>query len=384
MERKDIYERTVAYFLSPIKEFLEDAAVSEIMVNGPYEIYVERQGKMALTKARFPSEHSLEAAVKNVLQYVGKRLTDEIQSYEARLPDGSRVHIVLPPSSRERLCLTIRKFSRKILDLDALVGLGSVTEEAKEFMELCVLLEKNIVVSGGTGSGKTTLLNCLSGVIPEGQRIIVIEDSSELQLQQAHVLYLEVRPPDRHGRGGMAIRDLFRASLRMRPDRIVIGEVRGGEALDMIQAMTSGHSGSLTTAHANSPIDVLRRLETMAMMSNLEMPLFALRAQVASAVDIVVQISRMNDGSRRVTHISELKGLDDQGGYQFADLFRLDFGEKDETGKLKGRLAWTGETVSFYDEPIVRRLTERVKLTEPLFKSKKAEDEYRKRRSVSL
>lgn len=381
MEKKQIYEKTLSYFLNPVKDYLEDPGVSEIMINGPSEIYVERQGKTELVKAQFPSIHFLEAAVKNVLQYAGKRLTEETQSYEARLPDGSRVHILLPPSSRDRLCLTIRKFSRKVLDLESLVKLGTITDEAKEFLELCVLLEKNIFVSGGTGSGKTTLLNCVSGVIPKGQRIIVIEDSSELQLQQPHVVYLEVRPPDRHGRGGMTIRDLFRASLRMRPDRIVIGEVRGGEALDMIQAMTSGHSGSLTTAHANSPIDALSRLETMAMMSNLEMPLFALRAQVASAVDLVVQISRMNDGSRRITQISEILGLDDKGGYQVSDIFRLGFGGKSEAGELEGSLVWTGEIVSFYDEPRVRGLMEKVKLTEPIFKAI-SKDDHKKRRSV--
>lgn len=386
MERKEIYKKTLSYFLSPIKEYLEDPGVSEVMINGPSEIYIERKGKIELTKARFPSVHFLEASVKNILQYVGKRLSDETQSYEARLPDGSRVHVLMPPSSRERLCLTIRKFSKMVLDLKGLLTLGTLTEEAKEFLELCVLLEKNILVSGGTGSGKTTLLNCLSGVIPEGQRIIVIEDSSELQLQQPHVLYLEVRPPDRHGRGAMTIRELFRACLRMRPDRIVIGEVRGGEALDMIQAMTSGHSGSLTTAHANNPVDGLSRLETMAMMSNLEMPLFALRSQVASALDLVVQISRLNDGSRRITHISEVSGLDDKGGYRVSDLFRFEAGGKDEAGELKGKLVWTGETVSFYDEPRVKGLADKVNLTETIFRSKgkKAGDEYKKKLGIGL
>lgn len=386
MERTEIYKKTLSYFLSPIKDYLEDPGVSEVMVNGPSEIYIERKGKIELTKARFPSDHFLEASVKNILQYVGKRLSDETQSYEARLPDGSRVHILMPPSSRERLCLTIRKFSKMVLDLKGLVGLGTLSEESKEFLELCVLLEKNILVSGGTGSGKTTLLNCLSGVIPEGQRVIVIEDSSELQLQQPHVLYLEVRPPDRHGKGAMTIRDLFRASLRMRPDRIVIGEVRGGEALDMIQAMTSGHSGSLTTAHANSPVDVLSRLETMAMMSNLEIPLFALRSQVASAIDVIVQISRLNDGSRKITHVSEVLGLDDKSAYRLSDLFLFEAAGKGADGALKGSLRWTEETVSFHDEPGVKGLMDSVKLTEALFKSRdrKSDDKHEKKRSVSF
>lgn len=387
MERKQIYEKTISYFLSPIKVYVEDPAVSEIMINGPREIYVERRGKIEQVKETFPSDHFLEAAAKNILQYVGKRLTEENQSYEARLPDGSRVHILLPPSSRERLCITIRKFSKMTLDLNELVRLGTLSEEAKEFLEICVLLEKNILVSGGTGSGKTTLLNCLSGVIPAGQRVLVIEDSSELQLQQPHVLYLEVRPPDRHERGGMTIRDLFRASLRMRPDRIIIGEVRGGEALDMIQAMTSGHSGSLTTAHANSPVDTLRRLETMAMMSNLEMPLVALRAQVTSAMDLVVQISRLNDGSRKITHITEVLGLDDKLGYEVRDIFRLQYAGKNELGEQKATLTWTGETASFYEEPIIRGLMNRIHLTQNVFNVNggMAEDEDKnKSQSVGL
>jgi pilus assembly protein CpaF len=279
MDRREIYRRALSHFLVPIQAYLEDPAISEVMINGPGEIYVERAGRLELVEVSFPSPHSLQAAIRNILQYAGKRLTEETQSYDARLPDGSRVHILLSPSSRERDCVTIRKFSRSLLGLSELVARGALSEAVREFLELAVLLEKNILISGGTGSGKTTLLNCLSGAIPEGQRVVVIEDSSELQLQRAHVLYLEVRPPDRHGRGAMSIRDLFRASLRMRPDRIVIGEVRGGEALDLIQAMTSGHGGSLTTAHANSPADALRRLETMAMMSDIELPLLALRSQ---------------------------------------------------------------------------------------------------------
>jgi pilus assembly protein CpaF len=368
MERKEIYQKTLAYFLSPIQSFLEDPTVSEVMVNGPGEIYIERAGRLERTPARFPSVQSLQAAVRNILQFVGKRLTDDTQSYDARLPDGSRVHILLPPSAREGVCVTIRKFSRTVLTLAGLVERGALTEEAREFLELAVLLEKNIVISGGTGSGKTTLLNCLSGVIPAGQRVIVIEDSSELQLQQPHVLYLEVRPPDRYGRGAMSIRELFRASLRMRPDRIVIGEVRGGEAMDLIQAMTSGHSGSLTTAHANTPSDALRRLETMAMMANLDVPLLALRSQVASAINVIVQVSRLHDGARKVTHIAEVHGLDTAGAYVVTEIFRLAMDMADGTEERRAYLVWTGAPVSFADEPRVKGLLGRVRRTQRLFR----------------
>lgn len=367
MERKEIYQKTLAYFLRPVQVFLDDATISEIMINGPSEIYIERQGRIERGHAQFPSAQVLEAAVRNILQYVGKRLTSDTQSYDARLPDGSRVHILLPPSSREGTCVTIRKFSRTVLDLPGLVARGALTDEAREFLELVVLLEKNILISGGTGSGKTTLLNCLSGVIPPGQRVIVIEDSSELQLQQPHVLYLEVRPPDRQGKGAMTIRDLFRASLRMRPDRIVIGEVRGGEALDLIQAMTSGHSGSLTTAHANSPNDALRRLETMAMMTTLDLPLFALRSQVAAAIDVIVQVSRLQDGSRKVTQITEVQGLDTTGAYTVTDLFHFVADGQDGTEGHNERLIWTGEPVSFPEQVRMKGLLGKVLLTQRVF-----------------
>jgi pilus assembly protein CpaF len=363
-----IYERTIGHFLAPVREYLDDESVSEVMINGAGEIYIERAGKLERIEGGFEDEESLEAALRNIAQFVGKRLTPDNPSIEARLPDGSRVHIVQPPAARKGFCVTIRKFSKTKLALGDLVTRGALSEDAAEFLGLCVALAKNIIVSGGTGSGKTTLLNCLSAMIPDDQRIIVLEDSSELQLQQEHVLPFEVQPSDRDGRGGISIRELFRASLRMRPDRIIIGECRGGEAIDMIQAMTSGHSGSLSTCHANSPRDALSRLETMALMGGVEIPLGALRSQVASAVDLVIQISRFADGSRRVTHVSEILGLGDDGGYRSSDLFRFDPKGRDDEGKIQGSLAWTGERPTFRKEPFVKGLDDRIQLTRDLWK----------------
>ncbi len=317
----DLYRATLAHLLGPIQPFLDDPGVTEVMINGPDEIYIERAGRLERTDACFADEDSLRAALRNIAQFVGKRLIPEQPSLEARLPDGSRVHIVQPPAARKGLCATIRKFSEQRLSLNDLVARGTLTAAAAEFLGLCIMLEKNIIVSGGTGSGKTTLLNVLSSMIPTTDRIIVLEDSTELQLQQPHVLPFEVQAPDRHGRGGMTIRELFRASLRMRPDRIVVGECRGGEALDMIQAMTSGHSGSLSTCHANTPKDALNRLETLALMAGVEIPLVALRAQVGSAIDLIVQIDRIG-ADRRVTYISEVGGLTEARTLTVIDLFR--------------------------------------------------------------
>src|SRR6267142_2267981 len=337
----EIYKATLAYFLQPISEFLADPAVSEIMVNGVNDVYIERGGVIERTSACFPNHDHLMAAVRNVAQATGKRIASDTSRFDSRLPDGSRVHVVLPPSSRKGIVVSIRKFSRRKITLERLVELGSLTEEARECLEIAVLMAKNLLVSGGTSSGKTSLLNALSGEIPKDQRIIVLEDSSELQLMQEHVLSFEAQQPDRHGKGEVTIRNLFHSSLRLRPDRIVIGEIRGGEALDMIQAMTSGHSGSMSTLHTNNPRDALNRLETMALMSGLEIPLFALRSQIASAVDVIVQACRLPEGTRRVTHISEVMPLTEAGKYDVQDLFvyRAAGPEGDADGT--GRLRWT-------------------------------------------
>lgn len=345
-EKKELYNQTLSHLLAPIKHLLDDPSVSEIMINGSQEIYIESSGIITLSDAKFPDEYALEAAMRNVAQYAGKRFIPENISIEARLPDGSRVHIVQAPAARPGLCAAIRKFSEEKLDMSALVGFGSLSDEAAEFLEVAVVAAKNIVISGGTGSGKTTLLNCLSAMIPSNERILVLEDSSELQLQQEHVVPFEVQAPDRNGRGGIDIRGLFKASLRMRPDRVVVGECRGGEALDMIQAMTSGHSGSLTTCHASTPYDALGRLETMSLMAGVNIPIEALRSQLASAIDFIVQINRLHDGSRKITHITQVSPLDDEGKYCLEDLYQLTYSNSSNS------LEWTGAKPKFYSGPL--------------------------------
>ncbi|MBM4018364.1 MAG: CpaF family protein [Planctomycetes bacterium] len=366
---EEIFEQTILHFLEPVGEFLRDPTVTEIMVNGPDEIFIERKGRLLLTEARFPSEPALLAAIRNILQYVGKRVSAEHPMMDARLPDGSRVHVATPPSSRRGVLLTIRKFSRQAFDMDFLVQTACLSELSRDFLILCIATEKNLLVSGGTSSGKTSLLNVMSSYIQSDRRIVVIEESSELQLRQPHVLGLESRPPDRYGRGEMTIRELFKHSLRMRPDRVIVGECRGGEALDMIQAMTSGHAGSMTTLHADSPADALHRLETMALMSNVEIPLSALRAQVASAIHVIVQMMRFADGSRRVVQIAQVLPLDVHGRYQVEDLFvlRLPPGERE---LAKARLEWTGTKLAFRQEVAVLAEMRNLPSLEPLVADK--------------
>ena len=344
----ELYQFSIAHFLAPIAEYMSDDSVSEVMINGPNEIYIERKGQLIPTPASFQDADALDAAIRNIAQFVGKRLTPDNLSIEARLPDGSRVHIVQSPAARKGICVAIRKFSKSKLDVAGLIESGSLTETSAEFLSVAVASARNVIVSGGTGSGKTTLLNCLSAMIPDEERIIVLEDSSELQLQKEHVVPFEVTAPDRYGRGGIDMRGLFRASLRMRPDRIIVGECRGGEALDMIQAMNSGHGGSMSTAHANSPRDALSRLEVMSLMGDIEMPLTALRAQIASAIDLVIQITRFHSGERRITHISEVLPLSAQGDYQTRDLFALS--NRVEGDTVIRELVWTGERPTFADE----------------------------------
>jgi len=318
-----LYKNTLKTFLAPIQALLNDPSVSEIMINGPSQIYAERKGKLELTSHRFRDGDALMAAAKNIAQSVNRPLDELHPTLDARLPDGSRVHAVLPPLSRAGVSIAIRKFSRDTLTVKTLIESGSLSSESADFLCGAVNLGKNILVSGGTGSGKTSLLNVLTGMLQEGERILVLEDAAELQPQQPHVVSLETRVADRHGRGEVSIRDLFRSALRMRPDRIIIGEMRGAEALDVIQAMTSGHHGSMSTLHANGEYDALTRLETMALMANVGLPLKALREQVTSAIDLIVQVARLKDGSRRVVSISEVKGLTSEGAYEVMTLFRL-------------------------------------------------------------
>ncbi len=332
-----LYKKSMRRLLQPIQKHLDNDSISEVMINGFDKIYVESGGKLHKTLDQFKDEESWEAAVRNITQFVGKRLTPENLSIEARLPDGHRVHIIQAPAAVGGTSVAIRKFAQEKLDIEQLIKFGSMTRQCAEFLGIAVHLAKNVIVSGGTGSGKTTLLNCLSSMIPADERIIVLEDSTELQLQQEHVVQFEVKPPDAYGRGGISMRELFRGTLRMRPDRIIVGECRGGEAIDMIQAMNSGHGGSMSTAHANTPIDALSRLEVMSLMGGVDMPLSAIRAQISSAVDLVIQINRFHDGTRKLTHVSEVGDVDEKGRSTVRDIFTLA-----ENADGDERLQWTG------------------------------------------
>ena len=351
----EIFEQSIKRYFSCISPYLEDDGVSEIMINGPDDIWIEVSGKLQKTEARFENPDDLMGGAKNIAQFVGKTLNEMHPRMDARLPDGSRVHVVMPPCARNGVSIAIRRFGKFSLTMEKLMNYGSITAEAAEFINLCVHMERNLIVAGGTGSGKTSLLNCISTLIDPNERILVIEDSTELQLQQPHVVMLEAREPDSKGRGRVTIGDLFRSAMRLRPDRVVIGEIRGGEALDLIQAMTSGHGGSMSTTHATYPDDTLRRLETMAMMADVELPLKALRSQVASAIQIIVQTSRFNDGSRKLTHVVECLGLDEVGEYIIHPLFEFKHrGYEPGTGKVLGELEALGNLPTF-KEDILRR-----------------------------
>ena len=306
-------------FLAPVKEYLADDQVSEILINGPSQIYIERNGKLEETPARFANETQLKAAAVNIAKSVDRQLDEMHPDLDARLPDGSRVHATIPPISRCGTLLSIRKFKKEMLTIDRLEQFGSIPHEGVLLLNAIVKLRKNTIVSGGTSSGKTSVLNALSGLIPENDRILVLEDASELQLQQKHCVYFETRKPDKNGQGEFSIRDLVIASLRLRPDRLVIGEIRGGEALDLLQAMNTGHSGSMSTIHANSPLDALSRMETCAILSGANLPLTAIRMQVASAINCVVHTMRLPDGSRKIVEIAEVLPLEN-GEYRLRSL----------------------------------------------------------------
>jgi pilus assembly protein CpaF len=295
--------------LGPLESLLGDGSVSEIMVNRRDQIFLERSGKIEVSRVQFSTDQSLMNVIERIVSTVGRRIDIASPIVDARLIDGSRVNAVIPPLALKGPCLTIRRFSKTPISVAKLVEWEALSPEMCEFLKILVNERKNIVISGGTGSGKTTLLNALSSFIPNGERIITVEDAAELQLQQSHVISLETRPPNLEGAGAVTIRDLVKNTLRMRPDRIVVGECRGGEALDMLQAMNTGHDGSMTTAHANTPEDLLRRLETMVMMSGMELTLRAIREQVVSAVNVVVQIARRRNGRRLITEISWIRGL---------------------------------------------------------------------------
>lgn len=352
MEEPNSY---LALFFEPIRQYLQDDAVSEILINGPQRIFIERQGKLQPTDARFVSEPALKAAAVNVAKNVGRLLNEENPRLDARLPDGSRVHAVIPPLSRCGTVVAIRKFKKEKLTMAQLVSFGSITAAGSQLLDTIVKLHKNVIVSGATSSGKTSVLNVLSSFIPEAERILVIEDSSELQLQQVHTVCFETRKPDKNDKGEVTIRDLVHSALRLRPDRLVIGEIRGGEALDLLQALNTGHAGSMSTIHANSPRDCLSRIETCALLSGIDIPLSALRAQVAAAIDVVVHTARMSDGSRKIVAISEVLGLKD-GEYQLQDLYEFKVLGIAPDGSLSGKFTGTGCRPRFLGDARLRQL----------------------------
>jgi len=325
----------------PLQPLLDDPEVSEIMVNGPYQVYVERQGKIELTGVRFRDEQHLMRIIEKILLPLGKRVDERVPMVDARLPDGSRVNVVIPPVSLNGPCVTIRKFSRDPFTMSDIISFGTITPEAAQFLQAAVQAKLNILITGGTSSGKTTLLNILSAFIPNDERIITIEDTAELQLRQDHVVRLEARPPNIEGVGEITIRDLVRNALRMRPDRIIVGECRGGEALDMLQAMNTGHEGSMTTIHANNPREALSRLETMVLMAGMDLPVRAIREQIAGAIDLIVHMARLRDGSRKVMQISEITGMEGDV-ITMQDLFVFEHEGFDEMGIVRGRLRPTG------------------------------------------
>jgi pilus assembly protein CpaF len=341
--------------LGPLEVLLKDPTVSEIMVVEPKVIYVERDGRLELTPYSFSDADALRATIERIVTPLGRRVDESSPLVDARLADGSRVNAVIPPLALRGPCLTIRKFRIGSLSLADLVGKGSLSAEMAEFLASAVKIRKNLVISGGTGSGKTTLLNLLSGNIPERERIVTIEDAAELSLQQEHVVSLESRPANLEGKGEVAIRDLVKNALRMRPDRIIVGECRGGEALDMLQAMNTGHEGSMTTTHANSPREAIGRLETLCLMSGVELPVSAVRRQIATSLHLVVQQSRLSDGSRKITRISEILGLDDHGEVDVRDLFEFREDGRQEDGRITGRFLATGYLPSFIEHLVRER-----------------------------
>lgn len=335
--------------LGPIEALRKDDSITEIMVNGPRQVFVERMGKLELTDAKFHDTAHLMNIIERILTPLGRRVDESSPLVDARLEDGSRVNIIIPPLSLIGPCLTIRKFSKTPLSVDNLISFGTMDEKMATFLRACVKARINILVSGGTGSGKTTTLNVISSFIPDGERIVTIEDAAELRLQQQHVVTLEARPANIEGKGAITIRDLVRNALRMRPDRIIVGEVRTGEALDMLQAMNTGHDGSLTTAHANSPRDVLSRLETMVMMSGLELPERAIREQISSAIDLIIHQARLRDGSRKITYITEVQKMEGTT-ITTQDIFRFEQTGFDSNGKILGHFVPTGLQPSFLEK----------------------------------
>lgn len=344
---RDVLNEAVG--LGPLEELLDDDSITEIMVNRFDEIYLERAGQLERHPSIFTSDRAVLGVIERIVAPLGRRIDESSPMVDARLKDGSRVNAVIPPLALKGPTLTIRKFSRRALGAQDLIDFGAISPNMAEFLRLCVLHRKNIIISGGTGSGKTTLLNVLSNFIPDGERVITIEDAAELRLGHSHLISLEARPSNAEGRGLVTIRDLVKNALRMRPDRIVVGECRGGEALDMLQAMNTGHEGSLTTLHANNPRDALARLETLVLMAGMDLPLTAIREHVVSAIDIIVQQARLSDGRRVVTSIVEIAGLE-SGTVQMQDLFKFEQHSRHKDGRIEGRFSACDVTPAFYED----------------------------------
>ena len=346
-QQKQLYERVLSELVGfgPIGSLLEDDSITEVMVNGSRQVYIEREGKVTLTDVRFLNDDHVMRTINKIIEPLGRRVDRSQPMVDARLPDGSRVNVIIPPCAIDGPSITIRKFSKERLTVDTLVNSGTLTQDMAKFLEACVVSRLNVIISGGTGSGKTTLLNVLSSFIPGDERIVTIEDAAELQLAQDHVVRLETAAAETDGTGRVTIRDLVINSLRMRPERIIIGECRGGEALDMLQAMNTGHDGSLTTIHANTPRDTISRLETLVLMAGMDLPLSVVRRQIVSAIDLIVQQARLRDGSRKITHITEVQGLEGKT-VVMQDIFVFEE-EGEQDGKVIGRLKPAGIRPSF-------------------------------------
>ncbi|MBX3018642.1 MAG: CpaF family protein [Bdellovibrionaceae bacterium] len=361
-------QSAVRNFLGPIVPLLDDPTVSEIMINGHQDVFVERKGHIEKTEVTFTDEDALLAAARNIADSIQRRITDEEPRLDARLPDGSRVCIVIPPCARNGTTISIRKFTQSKINFKDYIAMGAISADGARFLDVCMYLGKNILVSGGTGSGKTTLLGLLCSRIPKGQRVIVIEDSSELKVVYDHVVFFETKMADGLGKGEVTIRDLLKSSLRLRPDRIIVGEVRSGEALELVQAMNTGHRGCMGTVHANSPEDAMVRLEALASGGDGKLSEKALRYQIGAAIDVVIQISRYHDGSRRIGAISEVKGTDSTGSYIVEPIYQMSRMTRLPDGKLQGQLEPTGYVPSFMPEIVDNKLP----FTEAQFQKKSA------------
>ena len=335
----EIFYELVGY--GPIQPLLDDPDVGEVMVNGPDMVFIEKHGELFETDVKFEDNNHVMRVINRMIHPMGRQVDADSPTMDARLPDGSRVNVVVPPVAHKGPCITVRKFLKNKLTIEEIIALGTLTDKMADFLEACVVSKLNIIISGNTSSGKTTLLNVMTGFIPGKERIVTIEDAAELQLKQRHVVSLETKPPNADGKGEVAPRDLVRNVLRMRPDRIVVGEVRSGESLDMLQALNTGHDGSLTTLHANSPRDAIARLETMALMAGFDIPLRAIRTQIAAAIDLVVHMSRLQDGTRKTTHITEVSGMEGDV-VTMSDIFKFEQSGVGEDGKVLGELMPTG------------------------------------------